>query len=172
MFSRAFPIFASLICVLMLSSCTKQKQQATEEPSLGVAYAGPATLILRKDLSSRSATMTTVPHGEALQILETRRRFVRVRAADGSQGWTDANLLMSTEQMDGLKQLASRAAALPSEGSAKVIEPLNVHTEPARLSPSVYQIAGRGLGGRGRAQGRAAACSRAVGHESRSPGSR
>jgi hypothetical protein len=106
-----------------------------------VAYAGPATLILRKDLSSRSATMTTVRHGEPLQILETRRRFVRVRAADGSQGWTDANLLMSAPQMDGLKQLAAHAAALPSEGAAKVIEPLNVHTEPARLSPSVYQIA-------------------------------
>ncbi len=85
--------------------------------------------------------MTTVRHGEQLQILETRRRFARVRAADGSQGWTDANLLMSAEQMDGLKQLAARAAALPSEGAAKVIEPLNVHTEPARLSPSVYQIA-------------------------------
>ena len=106
-----------------------------------MAYAGPATLILRKDLSSRSATMTTVRHGEQLQILETRRRFVRVRAADGSQGWTDANLLMSAGQMDGLKRLAAQAAALPSEGSAKVIEPLNVHTEPARMSPSVYQIA-------------------------------
>ena len=125
---------------MLLSSCAQQKAQAPEEPSLGVAYAGPLTLILRKDLSSRSATTTTVHHGDALQILETRRRFVRVRAADGSQGWTDANMLMSTEQMDGLQQLAAHAAALPSEGAAKVIEALNVHTDPARLSPSVFQI--------------------------------
>lgn len=139
--SRAFVALVA-ICALTLSSCQQAQQpRAPEEPSIGVAYAGPATLILRKDLSSRSATMTTVRHGEQLQILETRRRFARVRAADGSQGWTDANLLMSAQQMDGLKQLAAHAAALPSEGAAKVIEPLNVHTEPARLSPSVYQIA-------------------------------
>lgn len=125
----------------MLCGCTHRTPQTPDEPSLGVAYAGPATLILRKELSARSATMTSVHHGDELQILETRRRFVRVRAADGAQGWTDANLLMSSEQMEGLKDLAARAAALPSEGAAKVIEPLNVHTEPARLSPSVYQIA-------------------------------
>jgi hypothetical protein len=136
-------VFVLTLLVLTLSSCKQQPQQARapQEPSLGITYAGPMTLILRKDLSSRSATMTTVHHGEPLQILETRRRFVRVRAADGSQGWTDANLLMSEDQMAGLKQLAARAAAPPSEGSAKVIEALNVHTEPARLSPSVYQIA-------------------------------
>ncbi len=125
---------------MLLSSCGQRPPQAAEEPSLGVAYAGPATLLLRKELSARSAAMTTVHHGDELQILETRRRFVRVRAADGSQGWTDANLLMSSEQMEGLKDLAARAAALPSEGSAKVLEPLNVHTEPSRISPSVYQI--------------------------------
>jgi len=125
-------------CALLLSSC---QRHPPEEPALGVAYAGPATLNLRKDLSSRSPAMTTVKHGEELQILETRRRFVRVRAADGSQGWTDANLLLSSQQMDTLKQLAARAAELPSQGSANVSELLNVHTEPARLSPSFYQIA-------------------------------
>ncbi|HEV2200394.1 MAG TPA: SH3 domain-containing protein [Bryobacteraceae bacterium] len=125
-------------CALLLCSC---QRRPPEEPSLGVAYAGPATLNLRKDLSSRSPAITTVRHGEELQILETRRRFARVRAADGSQGWTDANLLLSSQQMDTLKQLAARAAALPSQGSASVSELLNVHTEPARLSPSFYQIA-------------------------------
>ncbi len=136
-------VILALTWALLLSACGQARQSAKppEEPSLGVTYAGPATLLLRKDLSSRSATTTTVRHGEPLEILETRRRFVRVRAADGSEGWTDANLLMSAVQMEGLKQLAARAARLPSEGAAKVIEPLNVHTEPARLSPSVFQIA-------------------------------
>lgn len=106
-----------------------------------MAYAGPATLNLRKDLSSRSPSLTSVKHGEELQILETRRRFIRVRAADGAQGWTDANLLLTARQMDNLRQLAESTAALPSEGSATVSEPLNVHTEPARQSPSYYQIA-------------------------------
>jgi hypothetical protein len=126
-----------LMLGLLLASC---QRQTPEEPSLGVAYAGPALLNLRKDLSSRSAPMTAVPHGEELQILETRRRFVRVRTASGVEGWTDANLLLSAKQIEDLKRLAAHAAALPSEGSATVAEPLNAHTEPARLSPSFFQI--------------------------------
>jgi hypothetical protein len=81
-----------------------------------------------------------VQHGEPLEILETRRRFVRVRTSTGEQGWTDANLLLSAEQMESLKRMFARVAALPAEGSATVTETLNVHTEPARLAPSFFQI--------------------------------
>jgi hypothetical protein len=123
--------------MLLLCSC---QQGPPQERAIGVAYAGPATLNLRKELSSRSNATTTVQHGEELEILETRRRFVRVRTAKGEQGWTDANLLLSTDQMDALQRLAAYVAALPSEGAASVSEALNVHTEPARLSPSFFQI--------------------------------
>lgn len=127
----------ALCGALLLCSC---QQGPPQERAIGTAYAGPATLNLRKELSSRSSATTTVQHGEELEILETRRRFVRVRTSMGEQGWTDANLLLSTEQMDSLQRLAAYVAALPSEGAATVSEALNVHTEPARLSPSFFQI--------------------------------
>ncbi len=122
---------------LLLCSCQNGPPQ---ERAIGVAYAGPASLILRKELSSRSTTTTTVPHGEKVDILETRRRFVRIRTSTGEQGWTDANLLLSSEQMDDLKRLFAHVPELPSEGSATVSEALNAHTEPARLAPSFFQI--------------------------------
>ena len=138
---RAFFVCSTLLCALLLTSC---QQRATEEQPIGMAYAGPATLSLRKELSSRSAASVSVPHGEELEILETRRRFVRVRTSSGEQGWTDANLLLSAQQMEGLRRLSERAARLPSQGSATVAEPLNIHAEPARLSPSFFQIAENG----------------------------
>ena len=122
---------------LLLSSC---QQGPPQERTIGIAYAGPANLILRKELSSRSTTTTTIPHGEKVDILETRRRFVRIRTAKGEQGWTDANLLLSSEQMDDLKRLFAHVPELPSEGAATVSEALNAHTEPARLAPSFFQI--------------------------------
>jgi len=128
------------VAVALALAAISCQRQPPEERSLGVAYAGPSLLNLRKDLSSRSAPMTAIPHGEELQILEVRRRFVRVRTSSGQEGWTDANLLLSAEQMESLKRLASSAAVLPSEGSATVAEPLNAHTEPARFSPSFFQI--------------------------------
>jgi hypothetical protein len=109
-------------------------------PSTGVAYAGPAILNLRKDLASKSANVGTANHGERLEILETRRRFVRVRTPEGVEGWTDENLLLTQPQMDDLHRLAESAAKLPSQGTATVYDALNMHAEPNRQSPSFYQI--------------------------------
>ena len=69
-----------------------------------------------------------------------RRRSIRVRTAAGVEGWTDANLLLCEQQMADLRLLAASAAKLPSQGSAKVYEALNVHAEPYRQSPSFFQI--------------------------------
>lgn len=122
---------------LVLAACNSHPSQ---QPSTGVAYVGPQTLNLRKDLSSKSAPVGTVRHAEKLEVLETRRRFVKVRTAEGVEGWTDSNLLLTPLQMEDLQRLADSTAKLLSEGTATVYEPLNMHTEPNRQSPSFFQV--------------------------------
>lgn len=95
---------------------------------------------LRKDLASKSPPVATVSHGERLDLLETRRRFAKVRTPTGVVGWTDLNLLLNEKQMDELRRLAEDAARLPSEGAATVYEAVNMHAEPNRQSPSFFQI--------------------------------
>jgi hypothetical protein len=70
-----------------------------------------------------------------------RRRFVRVRTSKGAEGWTDANYLLSQQQVSDLDHLAEYAAALPSQGSGTTYDSLNVHVGPSRQSPSFMQIA-------------------------------
>ena len=123
---------------LWLASCTTPAPPPAKPA--GVAYAGPPVLNLRKDLGPRSAVTGTAKHGERLDVLETRRRFVRVRASSGAEGWADLNLLLSQQQMDDLRRLAEDAKKLPSQGAATVYEPLNIHAEPFRQSPSFFQI--------------------------------
>jgi hypothetical protein len=123
--------------VLFLSACSSKPQPERE---IGEAFAGPATLKLRQDIDLRSAETTMVSHGDRLAILRRRRRFVKVRAANGVEGWTDMRQLLSSEQMGALNRLAQDARALPSQGAATVFEGLNVHTEPNRLAPSFYRI--------------------------------
>ncbi|HEY7334235.1 MAG TPA: SH3 domain-containing protein [Bryobacteraceae bacterium] len=112
---------------------------------MGAAYAGPSTLNLRKELGSRSAIVGTAKHGERLDVLETRRRFVRVRTSTGAEGWTDLNLLLTESQMEDLRRLAESAKKLPSQGAATVYEALNIHAEPYRQSPSFFQIPEGGM---------------------------
>ena len=128
-----FPIFGGLL----LTACTSH---APQQPSSGVAYVGPIALNIRKDLASKSSTVATVKHGDKLDVIELRRRFIKVRTAQGIEGWTDSNLLLTDQQMDDLHHLAEGAAKLASQGKATPFDVLNMHSAPARQSPSFFQI--------------------------------
>jgi hypothetical protein len=131
------PRFSIVLLLSFLVSCSNPP---SETRSIGEAYVGPATLLLRQELTPKSAVSATVKHGEKLQILEYKRRFVKVRTAQGTEGWTDNRQLLTPEMMAGLLRMAESASKFTSQGAASVFEPLNIHTEPNRASPSFWQI--------------------------------
>jgi len=123
--------------LLAIAAC---KSSPPKAPVIGEAYVGPATLNVRSDFPLQSTAVATVRHGDRLEIIGTHRRFVRVRAPNGAEGWTDERQLLSAADMANLKELARRAAKLPAQGVASTYGDLNVHTLPARQSPSFLQI--------------------------------
>ncbi|MCC6341379.1 MAG: SH3 domain-containing protein [Bryobacterales bacterium] len=126
---------AGLVC--LLASCGSETPKARP---IGEAFVGPASLPLRTGLSTRSQTVAVLKHGERLEVLQVRRRFLKVRNMGGTEGWLDGRNLLSSRQMEGIQQTRSRAGAMPSQGRATVYDALNVHTEPNRQSPSPFQI--------------------------------
>jgi SH3-like domain-containing protein len=122
---------------LLLAGCHSTSPRA---PVLGEAYVGPATLNLRSDIPTQSATVATVKHGDRLEIVKQHRSFLRVRAPNGVEGWTDQRQLLGAEDMAALKALAQRAAAMPSQGRATTDADLRVHIQPAATSPSFLTI--------------------------------
>jgi hypothetical protein len=123
--------------LLLLFGCSKGPPRA--QP-VGEAFVGPAILKIRSDIPLQSSTVTTVKHGDRLAILQTRRRFLRVRTPSGAEGWTDERQLLAPEDMDSLRELTARAAKLPSQGVATTYAPLNIHTQPVLSSPSFLQL--------------------------------
>ena len=123
--------------VLCLSGCRSGPPRA---PAIGEAFVGPAVLKIRSDIPLQSSPVASVKHGDRLEILQTRRRFLRVRTPAGAEGWTDERHLLSTADMAALRELSERAAAMPVQGQATTYSDLNVHTLPARQSPSFVQI--------------------------------
>ena len=132
------PRAATVLLFSLLLSCSTQPSRP---PALGEAYVGPTTLNIRQDIETKSAVSATVKHGEKLEVLEYKRRFVRVRTPQGAEGWTDTRQLITPEQMTQLRHMAENAAKFPTQGAATVYEPLNMHTEPNRTSPSFWQVA-------------------------------
>jgi hypothetical protein len=126
-----------LLPILLLAACANKSNRA---PSIGVAYAGPATLGIRKDIPYQSPLVATVKHGDSLELIQRRRRFIRVRTASGVEGWTDEHLLLSPTEIATLRAFEKDVKALPSQGVASTYEALNVHTEPDRQAPSFIQL--------------------------------
>ena len=130
-------VLASALIALLAGCSASEKPK---ERALAEAWTGPVKLRLREEVNPQSKVATEVKHGDRLEVLQIRRRFVRVRTDDGVVGWTELRNLLSPEQMDALRAQSKRAAKLPSQGEATVYEPLNIHTEPSRPSTSFYQI--------------------------------
>ena len=134
---RSLITIVSLALALGLVSCQSSSDRAV---SIGEAFAGPAVLKIRSDIPLNSPVVATVKHGERLEILQQRRRFFRVRTASGAEGWTDERQLLAAQDMQKLKEFAERAQRMPVQGQAVAFGELNVHTQPARQSPSVLQV--------------------------------
>ena len=123
--------------ILLICGCAKGPPRAKP---IGEAFVGPALLKIRNDIPLQSAAVTTVKHGDRLEVLQTRRRFLRVRTPSGVEGWTDERQLLAAGDMVALKELTAHAAKLPSQGVATTYAPLNMHTQPVISSPSFLQL--------------------------------
>jgi hypothetical protein len=110
------------------------------DPSLGEAYIGPASVVIRGDLGLRSAEVATCRHGDKVEILAKRRRMIKIRTKADMEGWIDSRQLLSSEEMDEFQKLNARARDAQSQGKAIADDALNVHTVPNRQSPSVFQL--------------------------------
>jgi len=127
-----------VVLFLALASCGPTTQ--SRRTPIGTAFIGPMTVHIRQEINTRSGQVATLAHGDRVDILEVKRIFARVRTADGHEGWIEARQLMTQEQMNELRALTERTAALPSQGAATSYEAVNVHTAPDRNSPSFFQF--------------------------------
>lgn len=134
---RLSPLLLSVPLLVVLCACG---HDPSDPEPLGEAYAGPASLELRQDISRRARVSGIAKHGDRLEVLEAKRRFVRVKTPQGQQGWVNVGTLISSDQMKDLRALADYARQLPSEGKATSFEMVNVHIEPNRRAPSFSQL--------------------------------
>jgi len=107
---------------------------------LSHAFAGEKRVDLRKDLTVRAEVVESAVFGEALDILQWKRRFALVRTASGKEGWLDGRVLIRTQDMAALKQIAKDFKDTAPMGQGKAYDTMNIHTSPNRSSPSFEKL--------------------------------
>ncbi len=126
----AFALLAAVAC------STRQESPGVEE-----AYAAREGVGLRDELKPNAPVVATLALGERVEVVERRRRFVRVQTAAGVAGWTRDTRLATGELRQMMDQLAQQTRSEESQGVFRALRTLNVHLEPYRWSPTINQMA-------------------------------
>jgi SH3-like domain-containing protein len=125
-------IVAGLTC----AGCTaKTETRAVEE-----AFVARDSVQLLEQLGPHGTPAATLPIGTRVEIVGRRRSFVRVRTAGPAEGWVKDSELISTEVRDLMEQARRQTQADPPQGEVRALRALNIHLEPYRWSPAIYQL--------------------------------
>jgi hypothetical protein len=134
-------LYLGLLFAATLSLAGCRTERATP---LGEAYVAPASLNLRSALTTKSTTVAVLKHGDHLNVIDVKRRYVKVETDKGVEGWLDSRQLLSKEQMEQLRKDTAAELHLRSQGRATTFDVLNMHIEPDRRSPALAQIPASG----------------------------
>jgi SH3-like domain-containing protein len=123
-----------LLAALPFSACSRGRRvQET-------AYVSAPQAILRDQVAVVYKKTGTVKNGEPVQVLERERRFVRVRAADGAEGWVEQRALVPKQVYDEFQRLAQQEQNSPAQAPAVTRNDTNTHLEPNRDAEHLYQL--------------------------------
>lgn len=104
------------------------------------AYVADRSATLWNATAQVRRQVATVGYGEKVSVLGRAGDLSQVRTSGGSQGWIDSRLLMAPALWSQVGQLVSEARDMPvqAKGHTKTIS--NVHVEPGRDSPRIFQF--------------------------------
>ncbi|MCU1311062.1 MAG: hypothetical protein JWO20_2187 [Candidatus Angelobacter sp.] len=106
------------------------------------AYVSAPQVALRDRVAAVYNKVGFVGNGDRVRVLErsSNKRFVRVRAADGKEGWIEQRYLVGQDIYDGFAKLAQENSKTVSQATAVTRRIVNLHVLPARDSDSLYQL--------------------------------
>jgi SH3-like domain-containing protein len=104
-------------------------------------YVSAPKVNLRDRIAAVYNKVGTVKNGDRLTVLERQKRFVRVRTANGEEGWIEQRYVVSEDIYKGFDKLAADNKNAPVQGKGVARNELNMHLTPAREGEALYRLA-------------------------------
>lgn len=118
----------------------------TKPPALEHASVGERRVTVWSRLAQVREPVATLRYGARVSILERKSNpilnadFVRVRTAQGEEGWVEARQLMATELVERAQKLVEQSRALPAQARGHTSVLTNVRVEPGRSGARIFQF--------------------------------
>lgn len=95
---------------------------------------------LRDRVAAVYSKTATVKNGDAVEVLDREKRFVKVRTASGAEGWMEQRYLISQEVFDRFTALSKAHQSDPPQSTGTTRNDTNLHLEPGRDTDHLYQL--------------------------------
>jgi hypothetical protein len=110
-------------------------------PQYSSAYVSDRAATLWSTTAQVRQPVATLRYGERVDILRRSGEQAEVRTADGSRGWIDGRELMDPGLWQQAAALLAHTRTIPGQAVAHTRSVSNVHIEPGRDTPRIFQFA-------------------------------
>ena len=129
------------LLILVIIAVTTGVWWARRKPARNLeAYIADRSATLWSATAQVRRQVGALGYGEKVSVLGRAGELTEVRAPDGTQGWVDSRLLMAPALWSQVGQLALDARNMPVQGKAHTRTISNVHIDPGRDSPRIFQF--------------------------------
>ena len=129
------PALVLLLGAMLLAGCNRGRGRVLE-----IGYVSAPQVNLRDRVAAAYNKVGLLKNGDRVEVIDRDRRFAKVRAANGIEGWMEQRYLVSQAVFDKLQKLTADNQNDPVQGEATTRNDTNLHVEPGRDSDHLYQI--------------------------------
>jgi hypothetical protein len=136
--SKLFLALCMVLVVGLVCGCKGEFSGGKEE----YVYVAVPEAVLRDHVATIYSKTGMVHNGDKLQVLDRtqNRRFLRVRAPHGEEGWLQERYLADQQTFDQFQRIADQYKDTPAQASATIMQQVKVHIQPGKKTGYLYLL--------------------------------